>query len=327
MSLIKKPEMTPEKLAANQANAQLSRGPVTPEGLERARQASVRHGFYSLNFGEGLRALGEDPEEFSKLLRLLGETWHPSGEFEFYLVTRLARAIWRLHRADRMQEAMAVSQLKSMDAAVDRLARHEGAAYEKKMAGLKALLDAAGRADFATSQVEIDTLAAACGGELEGHNGEILLLLCRLAKENLASLALPPADGVAIKPGADLAAAEGAERENLRERLLALLHEEKQALEEACAERGQEFAFTRTEPAGGTIRWFYRFEPGPGGTTAELGYQVLRPVPVFLHLSLRALFGVRDLRADLHQNMATSLQKFARIAERQAQQAHASGRD
>src|SRR5215470_11068413 len=79
------------------------------------------------------------------------------------------------------------------------------------------------------------------------------------------------------------------------------------------AERGREFAFTRTEPVG--------------GTTAELGYQVLRPVPVFLHLSLRALCGVRDLRADLHQNMATSLQKLARIAERQAQQAHASGRD
>jgi len=93
------------------------------------------------------------------------------------------------------------------------------------------------------------------------------------------------------------------------------------------AERGQEFAFTRTEPGGGTIRWFYRFEPGPGGTTAELGYQVLRPVPVFLHLSLRALFGVRDLRADLHQNMTLSLEKLAGIAERQAQQAHATGRD
>jgi hypothetical protein len=92
------------------------------------------------------------------------------------------------------------------------------------------------------------------------------------------------------------------------------------------AERGREFAFTRTEPGGGTIRWFYRFEPGPGGTTA-LGYQVLRPVPVFLHLSLRALFGVRDLRADLHQNMALSLQKLAGIAERQAQREHASGRD
>jgi Polyketide cyclase / dehydrase and lipid transport len=57
------------------------------------------------------------------------------------------------------------------------------------------------------------------------------------------------------------------------------------------AERGSEFAITRTEPGGGTIRWFYRFDPGPDGTMTELGYQVLRPVPLFLHLILRAVFG------------------------------------
>ncbi len=33
---------------------------------------------------------------------------------------------------------------------------------------------------------------------------------------------------------------------------------------------------------------------------------------------LRALLGVRDLRADLHQNMTTSLRRIAGIAERQA---------
>lgn len=93
------------------------------------------------------------------------------------------------------------------------------------------------------------------------------------------------------------------------------------------ADRGREFAFTRTEPGGGTIRWFYHFEPGSNGTMTQLGYQVLRPVPVFLHLVLRALFGVRDLRADLHQNMTDSLQKLAGIAECPAQQARASGRD
>lgn len=88
------------------------------------------------------------------------------------------------------------------------------------------------------------------------------------------------------------------------------------------AERGKEFAITRTEPGGGTIRWFYRFEAGSGGTMTELGYQVLRPVPGFLHLALRALFGVRDLRADLHQNMTISLQELAEIAERQARLTH-----
>jgi hypothetical protein len=84
------------------------------------------------------------------------------------------------------------------------------------------------------------------------------------------------------------------------------------------AERGREFAITRTEPGGGTIRWFFRFAPCAGGTTAILGYQVLKSVPVGLHIILRAFLGVRDLEADLRLNMTTSLGRVAEIAEREA---------
>lgn len=80
------------------------------------------------------------------------------------------------------------------------------------------------------------------------------------------------------------------------------------------ADRPEEFAFTRTEPGGGTIRWSYRFVPAGTGTTATLAYEVLRPVPVALHVLLRLLFGVRDLRADLHENMETSIARLARAA-------------
>ncbi|HEY2639780.1 MAG TPA: SRPBCC family protein [Streptosporangiaceae bacterium] len=82
------------------------------------------------------------------------------------------------------------------------------------------------------------------------------------------------------------------------------------------AEPGREFAFTRTERGGGTIRWFYRFEPEPRGTVVVLGYQVQRPVPAGLHVILRLLLGVRDLRADLHANMTTSLGRLTEIAVR-----------
>ena len=82
------------------------------------------------------------------------------------------------------------------------------------------------------------------------------------------------------------------------------------------ADRGREFAFTRTEPGGGTIRWFYRFTPTAGGTVVEHGHEVLRPVPIGLHLTLRLLFGVRDLRADLHRNMTTSVARLADAADR-----------
>ena len=48
-----------------------------------------------------------------------------------------------------------------------------------------------------------------------------------------------------------------------------------------------------------------------------MSYQVLRPVPVSLHVILRLLFGVRDLRADLHANLQTSLRRLAEIANRE----------
>jgi hypothetical protein len=45
---------------------------------------------------------------------------------------------------------------------------------------------------------------------------------------------------------------------------------------------------------------------------------VLRAESVGLHLMLRLLFGVRDLRADLHQNMQISLRQLAEVARREA---------
>jgi hypothetical protein len=88
------------------------------------------------------------------------------------------------------------------------------------------------------------------------------------------------------------------------------------------ANPGTQFAITRSEPGSGTIRWHYRLEPTATGTTVELGYQVLRPVSIALHLALRVLFGVKDLCADLHQNMTTSLHRLAQIAYQETAQHH-----
>ncbi len=79
------------------------------------------------------------------------------------------------------------------------------------------------------------------------------------------------------------------------------------------AEAPREFAATRTEPGGGSIRWTYRLTPDGDGTEVLLRYDVLRPVPLGLHVVLRTLFGVRDLQDDLHANMRTSLERIATI--------------
>jgi hypothetical protein len=73
------------------------------------------------------------------------------------------------------------------------------------------------------------------------------------------------------------------------------------------------FAFSRTERGGGTMEWFYRLEPHGNGSLVTLGYDVTSPVPLGLHIVLRVLLGVRDLRADLHENMIVSLRRISEI--------------
>src|SRR6516225_7770513 len=173
MSLVKKPILTPRRLAANRSNGRLSCGPATPEGIERMRAANLRHGFYSQAQGEALRALGEDPAEFEHLLESLIATWQPADEFESRLVTRLARALWRMERGDRIQESMSVAQLEKLDVNVERLAREAGAQYERRMARLKSLTAAVAEEDYFTGLVEIRMLHDVYGAEPEGRPGEI----------------------------------------------------------------------------------------------------------------------------------------------------------
>jgi hypothetical protein len=119
-SLVKSPEMTDEKLAANQANGRESHGPATPEGLERSADSRIRHGFCSKRGDEALRVLGEDPADLDRLWQSLRATWQPCDEFQERLVERLARAIWRLERSDRVQDSIAVKQVREMNRELDR---------------------------------------------------------------------------------------------------------------------------------------------------------------------------------------------------------------
>jgi len=96
MSLVKSPELTPEKLAANQANARQSQGPATPEGVERIRAANTRHGFYSTAPGAEMHLLGEDKKEFEQSTESVVEAWEPQNDYQEGLVRRMARLMWRL---------------------------------------------------------------------------------------------------------------------------------------------------------------------------------------------------------------------------------------
>ncbi len=88
---------------------------MTAEGLEHIRAAHLRHGLYARAEEVALRALGEEPAQFQELLKGLWETYNPTDAAQEGLVIRLARAEWRLNRADRMQEGYALRQAKDVN--------------------------------------------------------------------------------------------------------------------------------------------------------------------------------------------------------------------
>jgi hypothetical protein len=110
MSLVKSPQMTEQKVAANLRNQQLCHGPTTEEGRERIRAAHLRHGFYSQAEEVAMRALGEDPVHYQELVQGLWEEYNPVGVSQEGWVIRLAQATWLMNRAVRMQEGYAVRQ-------------------------------------------------------------------------------------------------------------------------------------------------------------------------------------------------------------------------
>jgi len=87
-SLRKRPTIAEKRVAASQANGSLSRGPATPEGRKRIRDARTRHGFYSQAEGVALRALGEDPDDLEMIKNL-----HQEGVVLEHILTRQMEAL------------------------------------------------------------------------------------------------------------------------------------------------------------------------------------------------------------------------------------------
>jgi len=93
MSLVKKPEMTEKKVAANRQNQELCNGPVTDERRERICAALRRFGFDAQKEEIAMRALGEEPADFQELLEGLWGEYNPAGASQEGVVISLGRAM------------------------------------------------------------------------------------------------------------------------------------------------------------------------------------------------------------------------------------------
>ena len=177
MSLTKKRTLTEKRITANQENGKRSRGPATPEGRERIREANLQHGFYAQDRNRALRALGEKPEEFDAVVKAVMEKWPPANGFEELVAMSLVRALWGMERGHRMQEGYALRQAKDVNnRREDRL--HALMMRLKTTAGsLQSLAQSVGREHYVTTPADLELMKSLQQEGAVKEMGEIALAL------------------------------------------------------------------------------------------------------------------------------------------------------
>jgi hypothetical protein len=86
--------LTDTQLARNQANAQKSTGPRTPEGKRNSSQNAISHGFLA----RSILLPGESAARFHALLASYSRRFRPASQDEHDLVETMAVCRWRLLR-------------------------------------------------------------------------------------------------------------------------------------------------------------------------------------------------------------------------------------
>jgi hypothetical protein len=108
---------THAQITANQANAQLSTGPKTPEGRARVAQNRTTHGLA----GRSVLIPGEDPRAFQTLLAKLTLELVPGNSAEQFLIERIAQAEWKLSRISAWESEIITEGLEGDPASPSRL--------------------------------------------------------------------------------------------------------------------------------------------------------------------------------------------------------------
>src|SRR3954447_22543948 len=94
---------SPAQIEASRRNGAHSRGPVTPEGKERASRNALKHG---LTATRHLVLEDEVPGALEALIATVAEATNATSEIEARVARRLAIALWKGERAKKIETAL-----------------------------------------------------------------------------------------------------------------------------------------------------------------------------------------------------------------------------
>src|SRR4051812_24987396 len=94
---------SPAQIAVARRNGARSKGPVTPEGKERTSRDTLKHGLTATHH---LVLEDEVPDALEALIATVAEETGATSEIEARLARRLALALWKGERAERIETAL-----------------------------------------------------------------------------------------------------------------------------------------------------------------------------------------------------------------------------
>jgi hypothetical protein len=94
--------VTPAQLAANRANAQLSRGPISESGKRRSSLNAIRHGLT----GRVVLLPNEDIEQYRAFAEKIVASFRPATPLEQELAQAIADQHWRLNRIRSIEDGL-----------------------------------------------------------------------------------------------------------------------------------------------------------------------------------------------------------------------------
>jgi hypothetical protein len=103
--------LSPARAEASRRNGARSKGPKTPEGKARASRNALKHGLCA---GHHVVVDGESAEAFAAFEAALLADLAPAGALQTLLAGRIARAAWRLERAERIEAELFARQMEGV---------------------------------------------------------------------------------------------------------------------------------------------------------------------------------------------------------------------
>jgi hypothetical protein len=100
--------LSPARAEASRRNGAKSPGPKTPEGKQRSSRNALKHG---LRAEHHVVVDGESAEAFAAFEAALVADLAPQGALQTLIAGRIARAAWRLERAERIEAELFARQM------------------------------------------------------------------------------------------------------------------------------------------------------------------------------------------------------------------------